>query len=252
MMNPGVIIGLAANDRKPKRLVPTRRRLPLFPVATGERMAVLPGRQVMNIKVRPRLYLCPGLAGTLMTPEEFDTVTDYQEGYRYELIYGVLVVTPLPLQAETDPNEELGRLLRNYQADHPQGRSLDVTLPQQYIATATSRRQADRVIWAGLGRMPEPLRDVPTIAVEFVSKRRRDRQRDYVAKRAEYLAAGMAEYWIFDRFRRILTVVTPGPNGPQDQVVAEGDRYESPRLPGFQVPLARILAVADAWAQRKK
>src|SRR5258708_11488049 len=115
---------------------------------------------------RPPLPIGPDSAGVRMAAAEFDRA-DFVEGWRYELINGVLVVSPIPLEAERDPNEELGRLLRNYQEDHPQGRSLDATLPQQYIRTS-NRRQADRVIWAGLGRLPRPLEDVPTIAVEFV------------------------------------------------------------------------------------
>ena len=95
-----------------------------------------------------------------------------------------------------------------------------------------------------------PRRDTPTIAVEFVSGSRRDRQRDYVDKRQEYMAAGVAEYWIVDRFRRTLTVVRPGPDGPQDQVVAESENFMTPLLPGFELPLAGLLAVADRWAEK--
>src|SRR5205085_592581 len=84
--------------------------------------------------------------------------------------------------------------------------------------------------------------DVPTIAVEFVSGSRRDRQRDYVEKRQKYIAAGVAEYWIVDRFRRMLTVVRPGPAGPQDQIVAETEKYTRPLLPGFELPVAHRLA----------
>jgi len=38
--------------------------------------------------------------------------------------------------------------------------------------------------------------------IEHVSKGRRNRQRDYEAKRREYLDAGSPEYWVIDRFRR--------------------------------------------------
>src|SRR5438105_4312342 len=65
-----------------------------------------------------KVMLGPELAGTLMTPEEFDAVEEYDEEYRYELIHGVLVVNPIPSEAEVDPNEELGHLLRSYQDHH--------------------------------------------------------------------------------------------------------------------------------------
>jgi Uma2 family endonuclease len=129
--------------------------------------------------------------GMLMTPEEFDAVTDYDDRYRYELIHGVLIVSPFAGPAESDPNEELGHLLRTYRESHSQGSVLDRTLAEYYINLADSRRRADRVIWVGLGRVPEPGKDVPAIVVEFVSKSTRDRVRDYVEKRSNYLGIGV-------------------------------------------------------------
>jgi Uma2 family endonuclease len=191
--------------------------------------------------------LGPSSAGLLMTPEEFDAVNDYDDRYRYELIHGVLVVTPIPSEAEGDPNEELGYWLRLYRDTHPQGSALDKTLAERYIRLPDSRRRPDRVIWAGLGRLPDPQVDHPTIAVEFVSKRRRDRTRDYEEKRREYLGLGIAEYWIIDRFRRTLTVYRNQPEALAEQVITEGETYRTDLLPGFELPLSRLLAVADEW-----
>jgi len=188
-------------------------------------------------------------AGILLTPEEFDAIKEYDENYRYELVHGVLVVSPLASAEETDPNEHLGHWLRNHQEGHRRGAVIDGTLPQQYVCTATGRRLADRLIWTGLGRRPNRRRDVPSIAVEFVSAGRRNRQRDYVDKREEYLEAGIQEYWIFDRFQRTLTVVRNTPEGPEERVILEGKTYRTPLLPGFKVPLAELFAIADRWAE---
>jgi Uma2 family endonuclease len=185
-------------------------------------------------------------AGRLLTPEEFDAVADYDELYRYELIHGVLVVTPIPSEGQSDPNDELGHMLRTYR-QHPQGKSLDKTIPERYIRTRESRRLADRVIWAGLGRVPDPRVDVPTIAIEFVSAGRRNWQRDYVEKRAEYAEAGVVEYWIIDRFRRTMTVYCNLPGRPGEIVVQADGVYRTPLLPGFELPLARLLTEADDW-----
>jgi Uma2 family endonuclease len=202
--------------------------------------------------VPPKLVLGPELAGTLMTPEEFDDVEEYDEEYRYELVHGVLVVTPIPFAQETSPNEVLGHWLLTYSEQHPGGAALDATLPQQYIRTRTSRRLADRVIWAGRGWLPNLRRDVPTIAVEFVSAGRRNRERDYIDKRSEYLEAGVAEYWIIDRFARRLTVVRNDPAGPQEVIIPEGGTYRTSLLPGFELELAPLLAVADRWAEAQQ
>jgi Uma2 family endonuclease len=193
------------------------------------------------------LVLGPGHNGIHLTPEEFDSITEYDDGYRYELIQGVLVVNPIPSHEERDPNEELGRLLRNYREEHPRGSTLDATLHEEYVRTAASRRRADRVVWAGLGRQPDPKRDLPTIVVEFVSARRRDWRRDYIEKRDEYLAVGVAEYWVIDRFRRTLTAFRRGARGFDENVVRENDVFRTDLLPGFELPLARLLAAADRW-----
>ncbi len=187
----------------------------------------------------------PECAGILMSPEEFDAVDDHDEDYRYELVRGVLVVTPVPLEEEADPNERFGGLLFLYQELHPQGRTLDRTRPERYVRTREGRRRPDRVIWAGLGRRPDEASDIPSIAVEFVSGGKRNWSRDYVLKRNEYLEAGVAEYWIFDRFDRILTVYRNSPTGAITIVVEEGETYRTPLLPGFDLPISRLLEVVD-------
>jgi len=192
------------------------------------------------------LKLTPELAGILLSPEEFDAVEECDELYNYELVHGVLIVAPPPAVGERRPNDQLGHLLLSYKDHHPQGAALDLTLPVHLIRTPDSRRRADRVIWAGLGRIPNTRQDQPTIAIEFVSVGKRDFQRDYIDKRNEYLCAGVREYWIIDRFRRRMTVVRGGANQVTEIVITEQDTYTTPLLSGFALPLAQLLTVADA------
>ncbi|MDX1944706.1 MAG: hypothetical protein SFU86_04800 [Pirellulaceae bacterium] len=63
---------------------------------------------------------------------------------------------------------------------------------------ANNIRRRDRALWIGLGRLPDPKVDLPTIVVEFVSPGRRNFLRDY-----------------------------------------------SPLLPGFELPVGRLLATAN-------
>jgi len=186
----------------------------------------------------------PELNGILLTPREFDAIEDCEEGYVYELINGVLVVTPPPVEGERSANDELGYLLRAYRERHAEGSSLDATLPEQRMVSRRSRRRADRVIWAGLGRQPDPVRDIPTIVIEFVSAGKRNSLRDYVFKRREYAKLGVAEYWLIDRFQRQMTVyfVTA-----PDVVIDENETYRTKLLPGFELPLARLLSASDRW-----
>ncbi len=197
--------------------------------------------------VKTKIYLRPELAGTRLTPEEFDAVEDCDRNYRYELIDGRLIVTPPPLEAERDPNEDLGYLLRYYREQHPKGSFLDRTLPEQIVVTKTNRRRADRVIWTGLGRIPDPLNDLPSIVAEFVSEGKRNWYRDFMEKREEYMALGISEYWIIDRFLRTMTVYRNTKRGIKELVIKEGEIYRTPLLPRFELPLARLLSAADDW-----
>ena len=103
------------------------------------------------------------------------------------------------------------------------------------------------MIWIGLGRRPDPTVDVPAIAVEFVSTSRRDRRRDYSEKRLEYQAARVGEHWIVDRFVRKMTVYRNSSQQSIEVIVTEHETYQTPLLPGFELPLARLLTVADRW-----
>jgi Uma2 family endonuclease len=191
------------------------------------------------------LQIGPLSNGILLTPEEFDAAA-FEPGWRYELIHGVLIVTAGHGRAERDANDDLGHVLRNYQDEHPQGAALDATLSEETIRTPHERRRADRVIWAGLGRLPAEA-DVPTIVVEFVSSGKRDRQRDYEEKRDEYLALGVREYWIIDRFTDTMTVYSKRRGKADKQVIDTDAGYQTALLPGFELPLARLFEMAQRW-----
>ncbi len=130
---------------------------------------------------------------------------------------------------------------------HPQGSALDATVSENYLYSSDSRRRADRVIWAGLGRLPDVVEDVPTIVVEFVSEGRRSWMRDYIEKRDDYLALGVVEYWVIDRFAREMTVFNKTDEQVEETVVKQDGIYQTPLLPGFELALAKLLAVADRW-----
>jgi Uma2 family endonuclease len=186
----------------------------------------------------------------LLTTAEFDRAR-FRGGWRYELIKGVLVVSPTPSRKQRHPSEERGRLLGNYQEQHPQGLLLDVTLPEEMIETKENRRRADRAIWAGLGREPED-GEPPAIIVELVSSGKVNQEPDYSAKRAEYREIGAKEYWIVDRFRRAMTVFLFSGKKDEERVIPERQSYESAKLPGFQLPLAQLLTLGDRWSKKRR
>lgn len=188
--------------------------------------------------------------GTLMTSDQFESVNDWDENFRYELIHGVVVVSPAVSIGEADPNDDLGFLLRTYQESHPQGKTLDLTVYERDVRVAGNIRRCDRALWIGLGRDPDIQLDIPAIVVEFVSPGRRNLLRDYVDKRNEYLSAGVKEYWVINRFTRLMHVFTPPLADNKERVVKEPEVYSTPLLPGFELPLARILAKAVRWESK--
>jgi Uma2 family endonuclease len=78
-----------------------------------------------------------------------------------------------------------------------------------------------------------------------------NQDRDYVAKRAEYREIGVREYWVINRFRRTLTVFSFSGESDQERVITEHQTYETTLLPGFELPLARLLTLADRWAKKR-
>jgi Uma2 family endonuclease len=184
-----------------------------------------------------------------MTPEEFDR-DEFDDFWSYELINGVLIVSPIPSEEETDPNEYLGYMLTSYEENHPEGHTLDATLLERYVKTGKNRRKPDRVIWAGLGRLPKQ-GETPTIIVEFVSSRKRDRERDYETKRKEYHKIKVKEYWIIDRFTQTMTVHSFEGGKPRKKIIQATESYQTKLLPGFTLPLARLFSRAGRWIANK-
>mgnify|MGYP002623578571 CR=1 FL=1 len=191
-----------------------------------------------------KLSLGLGAAGVRISPGEFDAAMDYDSSYRYELLEGRLVVRSIAGEAEAEPNRYLGRLLWAWHREHPQGGLLDLTLADRVIHFPESRRVADRVLWAGLGRRPDPAVDPPTIAIDFVQAERRGFLADYEERRRAYAELGVAEYWLVDRFRPGMYV---SPRGGETVFVAENETYATELLPGFELPLPELLVLADSW-----
>lgn len=197
----------------------------------------------------PPTSVGPWSNGMLMTAEEFDAIEHWDENYRYELIQGMLIVTPPASFGERNPNDELGHLLRLYRDAQPKEGIFVRTAFEQEIQIGANRRRADRAVWIDVESNFHPLREVPTIAIEFVSQSRRDRHRDYFEKRREYGEAGVKEYWVIDRFARDMTVFR---GMDETLVIKEDEIYTTPLLPGFELPLAKLLASNDRFTDSEE
>ncbi|MGH8774521.1 MAG: Uma2 family endonuclease [Jiangellaceae bacterium] len=122
--------------------------------------------------------------------EDLDAMPD--DGRRYEIIDGVLIVTPGPSMRHQDRAGNLYTILR---AARP-SREWVVLFAPFDIRLADSTVEPD-ILVARRSRFTEKnLPEAPTLAVEIHSPS--TRRLDLTLKRARYEAAGTAAYWVVD------------------------------------------------------
>jgi Uma2 family endonuclease len=188
------------------------------------------------------LRLGPADHGRMMTREEFEQA-DEEPGFRYELARGALEVTMTPGIPHAFMVWLLLGRVRDYEVQRPDiillaGGSAEFRL---WVPEMGSGRHPDvAVVVRGAVRDP---RDHfrPALVMEVVSEGAAAYERDYVAKREEYLAYGIYEYWIVDRFQQRVTVLIRVGDTWSETIFAAPHSAKGVVLPGFSV------AVADLW-----
>jgi Uma2 family endonuclease len=186
----------------------------------------------------------PADHGRAMSLEEF-LEADEEPGYRCELARGVLEVTEVPNDPHGQVVSNFYRALAGYDSSHP-------GLIQRYGGAGEFRLWLPGMV---SGRNPDVAvvlkgaakdyrnRRIPALAVEVVSAG--GEARDYEAKRQEYLAYGLFEYWIVDPLARRVTVLVRHGDVWAERVFHGEQAAEGLVLPGFRVPLADLWAGAE-------
>jgi Uma2 family endonuclease len=138
------------------------------------------------------------------TLDELDRLPE--DGNKYELVFGELFVTPPPNEEHETIASRLTRLLDPFVAAHGLGA---VYHPRAVVRYAGSQVEPDLMVraerlrrtgsWVGA--------PIPILVVEVLSPF--TRRRDVEQKRALYLDAGVAEYWVVDAVSRSVLVVRP-------------------------------------------
>lgn len=141
----------------------------------------------------------------IWTLEELHSLPD--DGNKYELVRGELFVTPSPTDEHETILARLTALLVPFVAVNKLGL---VYHPRAVLRFEGSEVEPDLMV-----RRPQFDRradwdtaPTPILVVEVLSGS--TRRRDLKQKRKFYLDAGVAEYWIVDTERRVVTVVQPG------------------------------------------
>jgi Uma2 family endonuclease len=190
---------------------------------------------------RTTTIIGPNDHGRPMTLDEFD-VAEGVEGRLYELGRGVIVVTDVPSPFHFAQVEALRRQLYAYAATHPDvihgiAAGSDAKI---LVAEDQSERHPDLLIY----RTSPPQTDVwstwiPEIVIEIVSPS--SAHRDYEEKPAEYLAFGVAEYWIVDSAKQEMTVLRRSRGQWARSAVKPGETYQTRLLPNFTLDVAAVL-----------
>jgi len=179
------------------------------------------------------------------------TVSDMEgypegDGNRYELIEGELHVTTQPHFAHQIVSDAILIALSTWSEQNSQG-GLAVSAPG--IILADDEAFAPDVVWYGAERLaaysnPDgKFYGPPDLAVEVLSKGTKNEKRDRKLKPARYAFWGVREYWLADRFARVMQIYRP--NGLTYQLAATlamPDVITSPILPEFACLVSRLFA----------
>lgn len=129
------------------------------------------------------------------------------DGNKYELVRGELFVTPAPTPLHESILARLSEILFPYVQRHALG---SIYHPRSVLRFEGSEVEPDLMV-----RQPWPTASgrwedapVPILVVEVLSDS--TRRRDLIQKRAFYVDASVAEYWVLDPEARIAHVVRLG------------------------------------------
>lgn len=152
--------------------------------------------------------------GRPLTRDDLDTLPD--DGHRYELLDGTLLVSPAPSRRHQDAVLNLARLLQ----DACPRELRCYVAPFEVVLPGGAVFQPDVLIARRADLTERDLPAAPVLAVEVLSPC--TRSIDMVLERARYAQAGVAHYWIVDPDAPSLTAWRLGPEGTYEQVAHVG------------------------------
>lgn len=166
------------------------------------------------------------------------------DGRRHELVDGQHLVTAAPHARHQWVSQNLNRLLDRHVVEHGLGRvyyaPVDVVLSDADVV------QPDLIFIraARLTIVEAVVRGAPDLVVEIASPA--SRRADEVLKRDLYERAGVPEYWLVDPEAETVKVYRRGEGAGYARArllaARDGDRLDSPLLPGLQIELEQVFA----------
>lgn len=184
--------------------------------------------------------------GLRMAADEFLSLPD--DGFNYELLDGVVVMSPNPTPPHQRVAGEIFSQIKWYLRDHPVGEvffEIDVHLGRG--ARGGDLVYRPEVIFVSAARLPEMTEKIsgaPELVVEVIS--RGSRRLDTQTKRGDYERSGVEEYWLVDPQRRALTFLRRA-GGKFVEAQPDGDTLASSAIAGFELDLKPVRAAFEPW-----
>lgn len=186
-------------------------------------------------------------AGFRLSAEEFYELPD--DSSRYELVNGVVVMSPSPTPAHQKVAAEIFTQLHLFLRGNPVGHvfyEMDVLLNSGVRGENDLVYKPD-VIFVRDDKPISPNQRLslsPDLVVEIVSCG--TRKRDTIQKRADYERYGVREYWIVDPERESVAFLRLI-DGKYAEVDCRGDDFASEAVPGFVLDLRPIREAFKPW-----
>lgn len=177
--------------------------------------------------------------GLRMTADEFFDLPE--DGCSYELVQGVVVMSPIPTPRHQAVAMEIVAQIVLYLRQHPVGQMLaeiDVHLGRDASGRDFVYRpeivflRAER--WAEVG---DRITGAPDLVVEVVS--RGSWRFDSETKKDDFERFGVGEYWLIDPERGAM-VFYRSDQGRFVEAEVDGDTFRSQAVPGFVLDIRRV------------
>lgn len=159
-----------------------------------------------------------------------------QDGFRYELIDGIVRMSPSANFHHQDIAGEIEYQIRRYLEKHPVGyvgHEIDVPFAKRLVYNPD-------LVFVSKARMPkrtEKVGVVPDVVVEVLS--RKTRKQDMTRKLGDYQRFGVMEYWVIDP-REVSCAFYRLRDGQYVSVAAKRGKFASLAIPGFVLDVAKV------------
>ncbi len=181
----------------------------------------------------------------LKTYDDLNALPD--DGNRYELIFGEIVMSPSPRTKHQLALAALFMQLKRFVDERQLGEVLFAPLDVKFSEYSVVQPDILFVGRESLSRLGEQFLDgAPDIAIEALSPS--NRMQDLVRKAALYINYGVPEYWVIDPDKETIMINLLTDGQYLATPVTQGSAH-SRVLPGFAIDVAAVFTVPD-WKKQ--